>query len=372
MVKFASLTYRGMRKIILCVTNDLENDQRVNRSALTLHEAGFNVLVIGRLLPRSSCFEKPYAIHRFRLLFQRSMLFYAEYNFRLFLFLLFRRCSILYSNDLDTLPACWLASRLKHSFLVFDSHELFTEVPELVGKEKTKKVWATLENFLIPRIDKGITVCEPIAEIYHRKYKKRFEVVRNVPFPKFQENNLVLEYSYILYQGAVNKGRGLELLIESMAYLPEIKLIIAGSGDLLEEMKELATENGLTDRISFLGHVAYDRLPEITRKAAVGVSLEEDMGLNYRFALPNKIFDYIQSGVPIVVSNLPVMAGLVRDYNIGEVLLIRHPEKLAQTLQKVIVEGRNGCYSEYLKNAAKSLNWDNEKQKFLSIFADLT
>jgi glycosyltransferase involved in cell wall biosynthesis len=361
-----------MRKVILCVTNDLENDQRVNRSALTLHEAGYNVLVVGRLLPRSSNFEKPYATHRFRLLFRRSMLFYTEYNFRLFLFLLFRKCNLLISNDIDTLPACWLASRLKRQFLVFDSHELFTEVPELVGRHKTKKIWAALENFLIPRIDKGITVCEPIAEIYQQKYKKQFEVVRNVPLPKFFDNNPEKDSVSILYQGAVNKGRGLELLIESMIYLPEVTLIIAGSGDLLEAMKVLVKEKELTKKITFIGHVPYGSLHEITRKATVGVSLEEDIGLNYRFALPNKIFDYIQAGVPVVVSNLPVMAGLVTEYKVGEVLLNRHPEILAQTLRTVIAKQQTGYYSEYLKNAANSLNWDNEKKKFLSIFADLT
>ncbi len=366
-VKKIALMYR----VILCVTNDLENDQRVNRSALTLHEAGFDVLVVGRMLPKSSLFQRAYKIFRFRLLFRKSMFFYAEYNIRLFLFLLFKPFSVLIANDLDTLPACWLASRIKKGYLVYDSHELFTEVPELVERPRVQKIWVKMESFLVPRVDKALTVCEPIAEIYFQKYGKEFEVVRNVPIKKVAFGNVVSRETVILYQGAVNKGRGIELMIDAMTFLPDAKLVIAGNGDLLDSLKEKARQSNSAEKITFLGHVAYDRLHTLTSSATVGISLEEDQGLNYRFALPNKIFDYIQSGIPVVVSNLPVMAGLVKEYGIGKVLGEREPELLAQTLNEVISNQRKGYFAEYLQKAANSLHWDNEKQKFLSIFADL-
>lgn len=359
-----------MKRVILCVTNDLENDQRVNRSALTLYENGYNVTVVGRKLKRSSKFTRQYTTHRFRLLFSKKMWFYAEYNIRLFFYLCFRKADILLANDLDTLPACWAASKIKGCFLIYDSHELFTEVPELVNRTRVKKVWLALERFLVPKVDVGVTVCQPIAEIYKKKYGKQFEVIRNVPTPK--EGKLITNKTeqIIIYQGAINKDRGIELLIEAMQYLQEYILYIVGYGDLFESIKQKVEDENVKNVI-LTGHIPYDNLHEITSKAHVGVSLEEDSGLNYRFALPNKIFDYIQTGIPVVVSNLPVMAELVKTYDIGGILYERNPKALAQTLKNTVEKNRSGYYSEKISNAAKLLNWNVEKKKFLSIFATL-
>ena len=360
-----------MKRVILCVTNDLENDQRVHRTATTLHEAGLEVLVCGRKIAQSSEFTRIYKTKRFRLPFNKSWLFYAVYNIRSFWFLIFTKCNFIFANDMDTLPACWLAARICRKTLIFDSHELFSEVPELQNRKKIKKIWSRLEDFLIPRIDYGITVCDPIANIYKEKYNIDFRIIRNVPLKKVIDKNIQREKNLVLYQGAINKGRGLELLIESLPYYPEAKLVIAGRGDMENEIKTLITTLKLSDRITFLGHVAYDKLHTITSTATVGVSIEEDMGLNYRFALPNKLFDYIQAGVPVVVSNLPVMSKIVANFEIGITLLNRTPQALAQTLMLVAHQREEGYYSENLKIAAETLHWDNEKQKLLSIFADL-
>lgn len=360
-----------MKKVIVCVTSDLENDQRVNRSALTLYQNGFDVTVVGRLLPRSKKFVRVYKTYRMKLLFSKGFLFYAEYNVRLLLYLLFRKSTILLSNDLDTLPACWTASTIKRNHLVFDSHELFSELPEIIDKKFIKTIWTKFEDFLIPRIGRGITVCNPIAEFYRTKYKTKFEVVRNVPIPIEPIATSKEVSNKILYQGALNKGRGLELLFAAMHYLPDMQLIIAGKGDLDVILRNMSKNMGLTN-VVFLGQVPYDHLWKITMSAAVGVSLEEDLGLNYRYAMPNKIFDYIQSGVPQVVSDLPVMSELVRTYGTGEILTERTPEALAVLLKDVVEKHKKGYYTYNLKHAAKLLNWDNEKLKFLAIFGALT
>jgi len=359
-----------VKRVILCVTNDLENDQRVHRTATTLHEAGLAVMVCGRKIAQSSKFTRLYKIKRFRLPFNNSWMFYAVYNIRLFWFLLFTKCDFIFANDMDTLPAGWLAARICRKTLIFDSHELFSEVPELQNRKKIKQFWSRLEDFLIPRVDFGITVCDPIANIYKEKYNINFRVIRNVPLKKESIKNPNSEKDLILYQGALNKGRGLELLVESLRYYPKAELIVAGRGDIEKEIKTLVTTLELTDRVSFLGHVPYDNLHTITATATVGVSIEEDMGLNYRFALPNKLFDYIQARVPSVVSNLPVMSKIVSDYDIGNILLNRTPQALAQALMLVTKRRKEGYYTENLKIAAETLNWDNEKQKLLSIFVD--
>jgi glycosyltransferase involved in cell wall biosynthesis len=298
------------------------------------------------------------------------MWFYAEYNIRLFFYLCFKRADILLANDLDTLSACWAASKIKRCFLVYDSHELFTEVPELVNRTRVKNAWLTLERFLVPKVDVGITVCQPIADIYKEKYGKQFEVIRNVPIPKESKPITDKTEQIIIYQGAINKDRGIELLIEAMRHLQDYKLYIVGYGDLFNNIKQKVEDENIKN-ITLTGHIPYDNLQDITSKAVVGVSLEEDSGLNYRFALPNKIFDYIQAGIPVVVSNLPVMAELVKTYDIGEILYERNPKTLAQTLKNTVEKYKNGYYSANISHAANLLNWNVEKKKFLSIFAPL-
>ncbi|HPW67208.1 MAG TPA: glycosyltransferase [Salinivirgaceae bacterium] len=359
-----------MKRIILCVTNDLENDQRVNRSASTLYENGYNVTVVGRKLKRSSKFTRLYKTHRFKLLFSKKIWFYAEYNIRLFFYLCFRKVDILLANDLDTLLACWAVSKIKRCYLVYDSHELFTEVPELMNRTRVKNAWLALERFLVPKIDVGITVCQPIADIYKKKYGKQFEVIRNVPIPKESKSITNKTEQIIIYQGAINKDRGIELLIEAMLYLQDYTLYIVGYGDLFNNIKQKVEDKKIKN-VTLTGHIPYDNLQEITSKAIVGVSLEEDSGLNYRFALPNKIFDYIQAEIPVVVSNLPVMAELVKTYDIGEILYERDPKALAQTLRNTVEKYKSGYYTANISNAAKLLNWNVEKRKFLSIFVTL-
>lgn len=356
------------QRVILAVTNDLENDQRVNRAALALLAAGWQVTCVGRLLPQSGCFERPYRVRRFRLWFRRSAFFYLNYNARLLLYLFFARFDVVVANDADTLPACWLAARLRRRKLVFDSHELFSEVPELVGRPRVRRVWRAVEDRLVPRVDAALTVCQPIARHYLEAYGVRFSVVRNVPLPKpfvpaERHNPLV-----ILYQGAVNRGRGVDLLLRAVALLPQARLVVAGRGDELDGMRHLARELGVSERAEFLGHVPYDRLHQVTRQASVGVSLEEDLGLNYRYALPNKIFDYIQARVPVVASPLPAMAQLVREYGVGEILAERTPQALAELLAEVARRGNQGHYDGNLAKAAEILNWENEKHVLLSIF----
>ena len=122
------------QKIIVSVTNDLSTDQRVDKICNTLLELNFDVVLIGRKLPNSIRVKRVYSTRRFKLWFNKGALFYANYNIRLFFFLLFNKTDALWSNDLDTLLPNYLISKWKNKKLIFDSHEYFTEVPELVDR----------------------------------------------------------------------------------------------------------------------------------------------------------------------------------------------------------------------------------------------
>ena len=364
-----------MKRIIISVTNDLVSDQRVNRVASTLSSEGLDVLLVGRILPKSPALDKrPYAMHRMKVPFTKGFLFYASYNIWLFFFLLFNKSHALLANDLDTLPANFLVSKIKRILLIFDSHEYFPEAPELISKPKVKKVWERIEKVFVPKIKFGYTVCNSISDIYRNKYGVTLDVVRNLPF---RNTETVLKKSLeestdkhvIIYQGAINLARGIEMVMEAMKFIDNTILMIAGDGDIMESLVRKSKEKGLEGKIIFLGRLPMAKLKQYTAKADLGFSLEENLGLNYYFALPNKLFDYIQAGIPVITSDFPEMAKIVNTYNIGKTSNERDPEKLAKILSEMLKnkELRN-IWKTNLEKAASELCWENEKHILIGIY----
>ncbi len=355
-----------MERIIICVTNDLSTDQRVHKTALTLKERlGKEVWVVGRKRRHSPDLNRAYKTIRFRLPVNKGPFFYALYNLRLFIFLLVHRADKILSNDLDTLPASRLAAGIKGTRLIYDSHELFTEVPELINRPRVKQIWNWLEKISVKKVDRFYTVCEPIAEIYAKKYDKQVDVVRNVPL--YRENPLIekFEKPTLIYQGVLNIGRGIDLMIETMDYLPQFQLIICGSGDVEMDLKRKASQSKYKN-IIFKGQIDFDSMQNLTPGAHIGLSWEENMGLNYYYALPNKVFDYIQARIPVLVANLPGMKSIVSQYEVGAVLEERQPEKIANQIVRIF-EKRH-TFDAALEKAAVDLNWNKEAQKLIDIF----
>ena len=357
-----------LKKVSLSVINDLVTDNRVNKVAVSLQKMGFEPVLIGRLLPDSQPVERLYQTHRMKLMFRKSALFYFEYNLRLFFYLIKSNIDVFVANDLDTLPANYLASKLKRKPLVYDSHEYFTEVPELIGRPIVKSIWIWLEKRLVPKVDAAYTVCESIAEVYHDLYGVDFKVVRNLPVC-LQIKHVSDEMSkipdsskIILYQGALNLGRGIESAIRAMQYLENAELWLVGDGDLTSQLKQMVAELKLESKVKFLGRLPLTELSRVTRLANLGISLEEDLGLNYRFALPNKLFDYIQSGIPVLVSNLQEMRRIVQQYQIGAISETHQRKDLAEILKVALFDQeRIAIWKQNLPKAAKELCWENEE-----------
>ena len=360
-----------MKRVIVSVTNDISTDQRVAKVCATLMQNNFEVLLIGRKLKSSIPLKRAYKTKRFNLLFNTGFLFYAEYNFRLFCYLLFTKKDILLANDLDTLLPNYLISKLQNKKIVFDSHELFPEIPELVHRPKVKKVWLTLEKHILPKLKNNYTVCNSIAEFYKNKYQSNFTTIKNLPSKKEVKKGA---FSFdtkgekiILYQGALNVGRGIELMIETMEFLENHLLVLIGDGDIHQTLKDKVIAEALGNKVFFLGKISPKKLHKLTPLADLGLSLEEDLGLNYRFALPNKIFDYIQGEVPILVSNLPEMSKVISAYKVGEIVKNRTPEKLAKQIKEVLEKE----YTKELKLAKTALIWEQQEEKLIAIFNNL-
>lgn len=368
--------------IYMAVTNDLVTDQRVDRLCCTLTEAGYAVTLVGRCLPESQPVgERPYATRRLRLLFRRSALFYAEYNQRLFLFLLHAPADAFYANDTDTLLACTWAARLRRKRLFFDAHELFPEVPELVDKPFVRAVWQRVERRCLPRVDAAFTVCQSVADEYFGRYGAKMAVVRNLPIAAEAGGAIGPEPGLLLYQGAVNVGRGVRELVDAMQYLDACRLLVAGNGDLLDELRRYAVSLPWGSRIEFRGCTAPAELRRITPSAELGFCLLEDLGLNYRYALPNRIGDFVHARVPLLATGFPEIARVVNQYGVGTLTgpcphghsgeaYDAYVRDLADTIRRTLQEWRQMEVSERSRRfdqAAADLCWENEKSKLLAV-----
>ncbi|MBE6336924.1 MAG: glycosyltransferase family 4 protein [Lentimicrobiaceae bacterium] len=367
-----------MKHVIVSVINDLVTDQRVHKSCLTLQKAGFEVLLVGRKLKNSPKMDdRPYRTHRMRLIFEKGPLFYAEYNIRLFLYLLFHKADCLLSNDLDTLLPSFFISRMKRINLIYDSHEYFTEVPELVYRPKVQKVWRTIEEFVLPKMKEMITVNESIADLFRDKYGIKVHVIRNIPMRKMKPAPTTREalglpndkHILILQGSGINIHRGSEELVSAMQYLDDCVLLIIGGGDVLPLLKKEVTDNHYEDRVRFFPRMPYQDMMAITQLAELGFTLDRDTNLNYKFSLPNKLFDYIQADVPIIASHLPEIERIIRNYNIGAFIDDHDPLTIARTIKDVISDEKTLLtWKNNLTFAAKDLCWENEENILMKIY----
>ncbi len=360
------------KKIIVSVSNDLSNDQRVHRICSSLTNFGYDVVLCGRKLKNSPAIDRQYKTKRFRLLFNKGFMFYACLNARLLCYYIFNKANFILANDLDCLASAGIASKLKKVKLIYDSHELFTEVPELENKLRTKKIWLKIEKKFIKRASASYTVCQPIADYYNKLYKIKMQVIRNLPQLRTFPNDYETRPKLLIYQGALNKERGIEIMIQIMQYIPDYQLIIAGKGDLEKELKQLTDKLNVSNKVQFTGNLEFDALYNLTKTARLGFSLEQGKSLNYKYSLPNKIFDYIQAGVPVICSDLPEMSKIIKKYDCGINTKISNVEELAEYLKSLLVDNTQlNKFHQNCKNAAQELNWENEEKKLREIITVL-
>jgi glycosyltransferase involved in cell wall biosynthesis len=367
------------KHITILVSNDLQHDQRVAKVCGTLLDMGFRITLVGRLLPDSKPFERPYEIRRFRLPFRSGAMFYAALNIRLFLYLLFKRTDIIVANDLDTLLPAFLIARAKKLDLVYDSHEYFTEAEGLTNRPVPKKVWLAIEGFIFPKLKHVITVNETIAGIYRALYHVQVHVVRNVPVLRNdtiiatrKELGLPQEKRIILLQGAyIDPDRGGMELAQSMELVEGALLIIIGSGRDLENIKRVVAESSLDDRVRFIAKLPFAELQRYTSVADIGVSLDKPLHLNYAYSLPNKLFDYIHAGLPVLVSDLPELRRVVDTYKIGKVVSKVEPTEIATALSDMLESGELDNWKRNALVAAQSLNWQREQEVIRTVYGPL-
>jgi glycosyltransferase involved in cell wall biosynthesis len=364
-----------MKRILFTVSNDLNYDQRMHRICNTLHNEGYDVKIIGRRKRASEpIIPQRYRQQRLHLWFEKGKLFYIELNIRLFLALLFKKFDIVCGTDLDTILPCYFAAKLKSKQCVYDAHELFTEVPEVIDRPGVRSVWLRVEKFICKNVKYKYTTSQSVADEFNRRYGVNFEVIRNLPlrlhFPERKEaaeNKLPV----ILYRGAVNKGRGLEAAIAAMKYI-DAKLIIAGGGDIIDNLKGQAKESGLESKITFTGFQTPQQLHDLTLMATIGLNLLEADSKNYYFSLANKFLDYIQCRIPQVCMNFPEYKLINDEFNVAILIDEATPGKLDAAINKLLSD--NKLKDELVLNCATAsmeLCWEVEEKKLIDFYKPL-
>lgn len=357
------------KSVVISVSNDLVTDQRVARSIEVLQSLEYTVTLVGRKLPKSLDLKRSYKTHRFKLWFHTGFLFYANYNLRLFFFLLFKKYDLYFSNDLDTLLPNLLVSKLKSKKLIYDSHEYFLGVPEIQNRPIVKKVWSLIEKFCLPKVDGFITVNHSIKDLYISDYSKEACVIRNIGDSRLPENiksredlGLPNDKYILINQGAgINVDRGMEEVLDALKLLDDCLLLLVGKGDVIPKLKEIVKINKIEKKVFFIEPKPYLEMLQYTLNSDCGLSLDKNSNINYQFSLPNKLFDYIKSEIPVLCSDLVEVSSIVEKYEIGHVSVDHAPESIADGVKTIRDLGRD-YYRPNLKLAAKENNWENESK----------
>jgi len=336
-----------------------------------LQEAGFSVKIIGRKLRDSIPLSGLAFKHkRISCLFNTSWLFYGEFNLRVFFCLLFSSQDAVCAVDLDTALPVLFISRLKRIPRVYDARELWTEVKNIVDRPRIQKIWKRIEQYCLPKFIHGYAVSTSIANELHKNYGVHFITIRNISILQNRKTKSIpdIDKSFLLYQGYVHEGRGIEALISAMQNI-RMKLIICGTGNVLDECKRLAEKLKLEDKVIFKGLVPPSQLWEFTESAFIGLNLVEPVGLNQVYSLANKFFDYIHAELPQVTMNFPEYKNINDKYQIAILIDDIHPETITKSIDTLIND--RDLYQKLKNNcriAKEVLNWQQEEKKLVEFY----
>lgn len=359
------------KKIVCTVTNDLNYDQRMIRICTSLTDAGYDVTLIGFERKNSQpIIPRPFKQIRIPIIAEQGKLMYVHYWIKLFFLLMRTKVDILCAIDLDTILPIYYVSRLRGKQRVYDAHEIFTDLKEVISRPAVHKMWLWIGRHTVPNFPVGYTIGECYAEDFKKRYGVDYQLVRNatilrpVTIPQKPER-------FILYQGAVNVGRCFEQLIPAMQHV-NARLIICGKGNFLQETMALTKQYELEDKVIFKGYVPPNELREYTIQAWVGITLFEDTSLSNRLSLANRFFDYMHNGVPQLCISYPEYERINAKYEIASLIDNATPENIATALNRLLDD--NAYYSMLQQNcmeARKQYCWQEEEKTLVAVYKNL-
>jgi glycosyltransferase involved in cell wall biosynthesis len=382
------------------VTNSVTIDSRVRREAATLAANGNEVVVLGLrdgALPRSETLDgfrvvrvRRDTVHgplprgrlRRALLPLGGALMLADYSARALWLAVRRRSDVYHGHDLVTLPVAWAASRLRRSRLVYDAHELFTEIGRLGSL--ARGICRLLEAALIGRADRVVAVNGSIAQELARRYGIPAPVVimncpRSAPQPVSRDASPLRAYAgvpegapIVLYQGVYMPHRGLENLVQAARGFTRAHLVLMGWGPLQPSLFDAARGAGVSGRVHFADPVPLEELLRFTAGADLGVIPYLNVGLNNYYTSPNKLFEYCAAGVPIVASRFPELVKVVDELGIGRTFDPERPDDIAAAVN-ALLDDTAALHAARRNVAAVAgrFTWETESEKLLELYRAL-
>lgn len=367
-------------RAIIAVISDLSTDMRVKKHAELLSSMGFTVTLIGRHCGRSLPLSFPnVTVSMIRVPFTKGPMMYISFNmtlmFRLFLL---KKPDLYVANDLDTLVPCHIVSWLFRRPLVYDSHEYYTGQYSLTERDFKRSLWTKVERRLLPKVRYMITVSESIADLYRQEYGCDPVVIRNLPLPasdilphKRSDLGAGADDLLVVFQDGSgdNPGRGADELLEAMTLVENVRLVIIGTGKRIEEARQQVQKQRLDSKVIFLDRMTWEEMIRFIKCCDAGLSIDADTCINQRLSLPNKLFDTIGAGVPVITSPLPEVSAVVSRYRCGLVLDEMTPRAIAGALS-VLRDDRQllSVLKDNARAASEELTWEKEQTKERELF----
>ncbi|MDI3319906.1 glycosyltransferase [Pinibacter soli] len=362
------------KRILFLIGDDPNYDQRMQKTCASLASNNYDVLLVG--IARSKnvkpLLSQPFEQRRFRVFSKKGFWLFAEINFRLFFNLLFTRCDAICCIDLDTIMPGYFLSILKRKKMAHDAHELFCEMPSIALRPRIHKFWKRIEKTFLPKFKNGYTVNESLAKEYNTMYGLSYQVIMNAAvLNKNDDVQEVKDKKLLLYQGAIQTGRGIEYLIQAMKYI-DAQLVICGRGDFFEAAKQLTTELGLKEKIDFKGYVFPEDLKMITRRAYIGLNMLLAEGKSYYLSLSNRTFDYMHALTPQIAMELPEYAHINSEYEVALLIKELSVENIVSAIRLLMQdEALYRRLQQNCKRARLQYNWQYEEKKLLSFYNNL-
>ena len=363
-----------LKKVCIAYLGNPLHDTRIMNLRESLTSEGFGVRIIGFdwLTPGFEPIRNDDIVILKLRKTAFSILFYLTFKLKLLRELFNTNADIYFAEDIYTLPFVKVRSLFGKSKIYYNSRELYAFLGGHRNRRVLQKIMTSIERFFIKHLDLVLTTGEMDSKFLEDFYGiKNTLVIRNIPKLQQLSNKINLHeklkldssQKILLYQGVLIDGRGVELLINQLDKNENAVFVLLGAGEKQDQWEELARNKGLVDRVFFLGSIPQDELINYTAAADIGICLIENISVSYYHALPNKLFEYIMAGLPVISSDLPQMKQIVEQYEVGKVIDIENDEVVESIKELLSNAKRLNEFKYNCRKAAEELNWDVEFEK---------
>lgn len=367
--------------VVFALTGDVRKNSRAQRQISALADLGLRIVVVFVDEGATSSFEPPKTVFRsIKRPLHRGPRFFWALHRKFTSQVGGIRARVYHASDLYALPALASAAKAHGGKLAYDSRELYPHVPSTVGRPWVRYFWQRLEKHFIRRADAVFTVSDGIAGKLVEFYCiDPPTVVYNVPEHLTSARKDTLRDAIdhrgrpiLLHLGQLRRYRGCELLLDAMTDVEEGILVFVGDGPLKGSLERTAADLQVVDRVFFLDPVPPNDVVEYSRSADVGVTMLEDICLNRHYALPNKLFEYLAAGLPVIASDLPDIRRVVRGYDVGQVVRPDNRDDVVAALRQALLDrSLRQHWQSNIPKVLETFNWERASHDFLHVYNDL-